>query len=663
MDPNDQIEPDCRQNEAAPAFLTARGEMAALMRAFDWSDTPLGPVRNWPQSLRTAVDIILSSRYAMFVWWGGTLTNLYNDAYRPFLGKKHPEALGLSASDVWAEIWDQIGPRTVAVLERGESTFDEALLLPMDRHGYLEETYFTFSYSPIRDDAGGIGGIFCAVTEETARVIGERRLKVLRDVGAMITETHAPDEVCAAAIACISSDDRDLPFVLIYLADDDGRTARLVARAGAGLDPEVAAPSIDMTASDAVWPLAQARTANAPVLAEDLRARFARLPTGGWDRPPTDAVVVQLAEQGQGRPAGFLVAGLNPFRRFDEDYRGFIGLLAGQIAAGIANARAHETERKRAEALAEIDRAKTAFFSNVSHEFRTPLTLMLGPLEDALTDSAHAMAPSQRARLELAQRNALRLQRLVDALLDFSRVEAGRVQAVYRQTDLAAFTADIASGFRSACEKAGLSLTIRASPLSGPVFVDREMWEKIVLNLVSNAFKFTLEGGIDISLANEDAHAVLRVSDTGVGIPEAELPRLFERFHRVEGTRGRTHEGTGIGLALVRELVNLHKGAIEVDSRLGQGTTFSVRLALGTGHLPRDRIEAEGGEASTAIRADAFVAEALRWLPDGFEPLGITPGGITPAGISPAGISPAGISPGGITPGGITPGGMPNRGT
>ncbi len=207
---------------------------------------------------------------------------------------------------------------------------------------------------------------------------------------------------------------------------------------------------------------------------------------------------------------------------------------------------------------------------------------------------------------------------MVNALLDFSRVEAGRIQAVYRPTDLAAFTADIASSFRSACEKAGLSLTIDAPPLSGPVFVDREMWEKIVLNLVSNAFKFTFEGGIDISLVEEDAHAVLRVRDTGVGIPEAELPRLFERFHRVASTRGRTHEGTGIGLALVRELVTLHNGAIEVDSRLGFGTNFSVRLPFGTRHLPQERIET--GQAATALRPDAFVSEALRWLPDGVTP-------------------------------------------
>ncbi len=141
-------EPDCRHNEAAPAFLTARGEMAALMRVRLERHTAGTGAENWPQSLRTAVDIILSSRYAMFVWWGGTLTNLYNDAYRPFLGKKHPEALGLSASDVWAEIWDQIGPRTVAVLgTRRDRPSTRALLLPMDRHGYLEETYFSSLYT------------------------------------------------------------------------------------------------------------------------------------------------------------------------------------------------------------------------------------------------------------------------------------------------------------------------------------------------------------------------------------------------------------------------------------------------------------------------------------------------------------------------------------
>ena len=220
-------------------------------------------------------------------------------------------------------------------------------------------------------------------------------------------------------------------------------------------------------------------------------------------------------------PAGLLVAGVSARLRLDEQYRGFLELVAGQIGTAVANARAYEEEKKRAEALAELDRAKTAFFSNVSHEFRTPLTLMLGPVEDALADPAEPLPPRQRERLETAHRSSLRLLKLVNTLLDFSRIEAGRVQAVYEPTDLAALTAELASNFRSACEKAGLRLVVDCPPLPQPVYVDRDMWEKVVLNLLSNAFKFTFEGEIAVRLRAVGDAVELAVHDTGTGIPAA----------------------------------------------------------------------------------------------------------------------------------------------
>ena len=276
------------------------------------------------------------------------------------------------------------------------------------------------------------------------------------------------------------------------------------------------------------------------------------------------------------------------------------------------NQRALESERRRAESLAEVDRAKTQFFANVSHEFRTPLNLIIGPLSDAL-QGGKGLAGAQ---LDLVHRNALRLLKLVNSLLDFARIESGRVDAAYVATDLSRLTADLASNFRSACERAGLRLSVDCPPLSGPVHVDRDMWEKIVLNLISNAFKFTFEGGIEVALGEVGGWAELSVRDTGIGIPDAEIGRLFERFYRIEGQHGRTHEGTGIGLALVQELVKLHGGTISVDSAVGRGTVFVVRVPLGTAHLPETVTSAEPRLASTAVRADAFVREALRWLPD-----------------------------------------------
>jgi signal transduction histidine kinase len=593
-------------------FLAGGGEMGALMRATDWTRTPLGPAKSWPISLRTAVGIMLSSRYAMFVWWGRELANLYNDAYRPFLGKKHPGALGQSARDVWGEIWDLIGPRTEAVLRRAESTFDEALLLVMDRFGYPEETYFTFSYSPLHDDRGAVGGIFAVVTDETLRVIRERRLRLLRETAAAASEKHAPEEVCGVAAKCISSNARDLPFAVLYLMDPGGDSARLAAQAGIEPGLPGAAPLVELKDATAEWPLAQAADDGALPVVADLRSRFGRLPTGDWDREPDRAVIVALREHGQTGVAGFLIAGLNPYLVFDEEYRGFMRLLAGQIASGIANARAYQEERRRAEALAEIDRAKTLFFSNVSHEFRTPLSLIIGPLTDAL----EAQGRLEGAQLELAHRNSLRLLKLVNSLLDFSRIEAGRSHAVYTPTDLSRLTAELASNFRSACERAGLNLLVDCQPLSFPVHVDRDMWEKIVLNLLSNAFKFTLDGEIEVRLRESGGFAELSVRDTGVGIPANEIPRLFERFHRIEGQRSRTHEGSGIGLALVLELVKLHGGTMEVESAVDCGTTFKVRLPFGSAHLPADRDESRECLVPTSLRADAFVQEVLRWLPD-----------------------------------------------
>ncbi|MBD2565119.1 MULTISPECIES: ATP-binding protein [Nostoc] len=277
---------------------------------------------------------------------------------------------------------------------------------------------------------------------------------------------------------------------------------------------------------------------------------------------------------------------------------------------------AREEERQRAETLAELDRAKTLFFSNVSHEFRTPLTLILAPVQDALSDSLNPLTSSQRERLELAHRNSLRLLKLVNTLLDFSRIQADRLKANYEPTDLSTYTAELASIFRSAIENANLQLVVDCPPLPDPIYVDREMWEKIVLNLLSNALKFTFEGIISVSLKPKANTVELIVSDTGVGIAASELPHVFERFYRVKGAKGRSYEGSGIGLSLVQELVKRHGGAIAVTSAVDQGTTFTVTIPTGIAHLPADQIGVPSTLSSTAVTANAFVEEAWGWLPE-----------------------------------------------
>jgi PAS domain S-box-containing protein len=613
--PPDQAAPPrpTRAGITAAELFASGGELGALMAGIDWAGTALGPVEQWPRALTTTVRIVLTSRQPMFVWWGDRLINLYNDAYCSILGGKHPWALGQPASLVWREIWEDIEPRAASALSRNEGTYDESLLLIMERYGYREETYYTFSYSPVPNDEGGTGGIFCANTDDTERIVGERQLDLLRELAARTADARTAADACGRAAEALATSRRDLPFALVYLAEPGAQTLRLAGAAGLEAGSPVAPLTVALT-EPAPWPFAEALAGGQLVEVAGDRLPGG-LPTGAWSEPPTRVVLLPIAGSGDTGRTAVLVAGLNPFRLLDERYRGFLSLVAGQLGAAIANAVAYEEERRRAEALAELDRAKTVFFSNVSHEFRTPLTLMLGPLQDLVETGD--VPEEVRDRAVVARRNALRMQKLVNSLLDFSRIEAGRVEARFQPVDLARLTADLASTFRSAVERAGLRLVVDCPPLADQAFVDHDMWEKVVLNLVSNAFKFTLEGEIRVSLRPREGELVLRVSDTGSGIPDADLPHVFERFRRVQNARARTVEGTGIGLALVAELVKLHGGRVGIESEVNRGTTFEVTIPAGRGHLPAAQIVAAGAGA-TAVGAGAasFVEEAERWLPD-----------------------------------------------
>lgn len=593
---------------AAAHFFSGGGSMGDLMRHHDWEATPLGAPASWPQSLRSATSIMLNSRYPIALYWGAELALLYNDAWSPIPGNKHPWALGRPGREVWPEIWATIGPLFEKVRATGEGVWQEDELLPMLRHGYLEECYYNFTFSPIRGEDGTIDGIFNAVIETTDRVLAERRLRTLSGLGERANASLSVEEACAWATNILAENRPDVPFAVVYLREADA--ARAVAVAGVEMG-SAAAPEHQTLGNASVWPLLRAQEYGREIVIP--APPELRLESSFWNEPINEVAVVPIMSAGEDHPAAFLVAGANPRRRIDASYQSFFELAAGHIGTALATARAYEDERRRVQMLAEIDHAKTTFFSNVSHEFRTPLTLMLGPLEDAL---AAAAAPDQRHRIEVAHRNALRLLRLVNALLDFSRLEAGRVEPIFRPTDLSTLTADLAGSFRAATDRAGLRLVIDTPPTSRLVYVDHEMWEKVVLNLVSNAFKFTHEGEIAISLRERDDTAVLTVRDTGMGIPAKELPKLFDRFHRVEGARGRSFEGSGIGLALVQELVKLHGGEISVDSEEGRGAAFTVSIPLGAEHLPASRIQPKGRQEQGGGTVQAFVEEALRWLPN-----------------------------------------------
>ena len=583
-----------------PGFLASAGELGHLIHAYDWSATPLGTLDAWPQSLRTAVSLILNTRHPMWIGWGKDATFLYNDAYVDVLGAaKHPWALGRPAREVWSEIWDVCGPLADKVFQRAEATFVEAVQLFMRRGDFLEETWYSFSYSPIVGEDGGVGGLFCPSTDVSASVLNARRLGTLSRLSADALREPTVAGACATAIGTLADNPADLPFVLLYLADGDGK-GTLHLGGTAGLPASIDAGR---------FPVARA-CRDGEALLVDLDG-IDGLPAGLSGQPLREALVLPLATAGHDLPLGALVLAVSPVRRLDAEYRTFFDLVAAQVTAALQNAGAIEEQRRRVDMLAELDRAKTTFFSNVSHEFRTPLTLMLGPIEDSLADADAPLPAAQRDRLQLVRRNALRLERLVNTLLDFSRVQAGRMQANFTLADLPALTADLASGFRSVIESAGLAFDVRCAPLPRPVRLDVGMWEKIVLNLLSNAFKFTFDGAISVTVDAVDGAARVTVRDTGIGIAPEHLGTVFDRFQRVEGVRSRSNEGSGIGLALVRDLVELQGGAIAVDSTPGRGSAFVVTLPF----APAGAAAIDAPSVPTGRVLAAFAEEAGRWLP------------------------------------------------
>jgi PAS domain S-box-containing protein len=595
-------------------FLVGGGEMGELIRAYDWSATSLGEPQSWPQGLKTAIRIMLTSRQPIWIGWGPELLFFYNDPYKSIIGGKHPVALGQPTEVVWHEIWNDIAPLLATALTGEEGTFVEQKLLIMERNGFPEETYYTFSYSPVPNDDGSAGGIICANSDDTARVIGERQLMLLRELAASTADARLWREACELSMRAVQTDSHDIPFALLYMAEPGEADVTLAG--ASGIEPGHRAAPASMRATDAAcWPFAEVLRTQTPVVVSDLAQRFGPgLPSGPWSLEPAQAVVLPVTPGGETARAGVLVAALNPCRPLNDGYRAFLNLVTGQIGAAIGYAHAYEEERRRAEALAEIDRAKTTFFSNISHEFRTPLTLMLGPLEELLA-KPDGTSEVDRNLIEITHRNGLRLLKLVNALLDFSRIEAGRFQISPQPTDIAAFTAELAALFRSAIETVGLQLEVDCGPAPVIAAIDRDMWEKVVMNLLSNAFKFTFAGTIRVTVRQAQHGSIeMSVADSGIGIPPDEIPRLFERFHRVAGSAGRSVEGSGIGLAMVQELVKLHGGTIRVDSVPGTGSCFTVVLPRATGLVGAPE-PAVAAPATLSRHALAYVDVARRWIP------------------------------------------------
>lgn len=589
-------------------FLAGGGEMGRRIREFDWQATELGSPRDWPQSLKTCIRIMLSSKQPIWIGWGPSILKFYNDAYIDIVRGKHPHALGEPASVVWKDIWKDIEPMLSRAMERDEGTYEESRLLIMERSGFPEETYYTFSYTPVLGDDGRPAGMICYNTADTERILSERALKTMQLLDSL-GEKKREDEVFAQVERALSANPLDFPFAALYRISDDGAHAHLAATSGVDrADPLLDEQIILADPGDRYAQLASAVRQNR--MAEAInRGHWKNLAKGAWDVPPKYVVYLPIQSASRKFPLALLAVGLNPYRKFDEAYRNFLQQIADRIALGLGNVMAYEEEQRRLRALEELDKAKTLFFTNISHEFRTPLMLMLGPLEELMNHRSPEWSETQSAKVEVTHRNALRLLKLVNTLLDFSRMEGGRGHARFVKTDLASFTQNLASNFRSVIEKAELEFEVKTGSNACYAYVDRQMWEKVVFNLLSNAFKYTLKGKITLELDAQDGQVRLSVRDTGVGIPAHELPRMFERFHRVHNSTGRTYEGTGIGLSLIKELIGLHGGTIGVESTEGVGSCFTAMIPEGKAHLGASPVYDTSPEAEGSI-SDFYVSEA-----------------------------------------------------
>ncbi|HEX7845015.1 MAG TPA: ATP-binding protein, partial [Chitinophagaceae bacterium] len=588
--------------------LVGCGEMFERIRSFDWAETPLGPVESWSPGLLTTVNIVLSNRFPMLLWWGEEYISIYNDAYIPILGAKHPWALGQPVSVCWNEIWHVLQPLIDSPFKGGPSTWMEDILLEINRHGFTEETHLTIAYSPIPDEKAEnrIGGVLATVHEISEKVVAERRVNCLRDLGILGTNIQNATEACKLSAKVFGNYSKDIPFALFYLFDENKKQLELIASSGFNtnkyIDPSVfiGSPQESVNNLDKIF-----RSEKIEVV-KNLEDYFKEIPQGPWSDKPRTAAIIPL-QHGKG---GLLICGISSRLEYDEQYQFFFELIGNQISSAISSASAFEEERRRAEALLEIDKAKTVFFSNISHEFRTPLTLMLGPTEEALNDPD--TIPQNKERLRVVQRNALRMQKLVNNLLDFSRIEAGRINASYEPVDLAEYTTDLASSFRAVIEKEGIAFLVDCPSLAKQAWVDKDMWEKIILNLLSNAFKFTWKGQIKLRLSEANGFISLEVEDSGVGIPAHEQNKVFDRFHRVEKSNGRTIEGTGIGLALVSELVKLHDGTITVDSKENHGSVFTVSIPFKNSRVQETR-SVQAGISTDRVLAESYIAETDNW--------------------------------------------------
>ncbi|HEX5907896.1 MAG TPA: HAMP domain-containing sensor histidine kinase, partial [Propionibacteriaceae bacterium] len=462
--------------------------MRAVYNQVDWSATPLGPRDSWPALLRLVVDLCLDSEFPVQISWGPDLLVLYNEAYIPLLGtEKHPWALGRPASEVGPNLWPASEKHFREVMRTGRAYHSDDQQLIIDRHGYPEEAHFTFSLSAIRDADGTVVGLFNAITESTQHILYERRLQVLRRLGTVsITADDSLHSTCRAAVEVIGRNRKSVPFAAVFISESAAHGPQRVA--GYGFDESAAASCELVELAPTSGPVLEVMEHVGTELVAGLRDQYPGVFEPGPLGPltPDQAFVLPVVMLGTRRPIGVLVIGVNPYWRPDDAYTAFAAMMARQLGVIMTDAVSYQNERKRQKALEELDRARTEFFQNVSHELRAPLTMLLTPLQDILNEPGIVLPAAARDTVETSIRAGDRLQRVADELLNLSRSQSGALMPNREDIDLASLTADVVEGYRSAIEgRLNLRVDMPNEPLRG--YVDRIMWTTIVANLVNNA--------------------------------------------------------------------------------------------------------------------------------------------------------------------------------
>ncbi|CED85098.1 histidine kinase [Phaffia rhodozyma] len=652
---NESIGPDDRDNDFFMEADTSDSDSIIscqeLLDTIKWEDTRMGPKNKWPGSLRAALSIMLRTPNESIIWWGHPATGMtifYNDAHARAVAAQHPDSFGALAAEAWAPIWEEYSAMAEDVVIRGQSLMRDDDLMFI---GGLE-SYQSWRWTPLTRGDGSRGGLLINSLEATRKVIKERWLKSVRDIGRHTAAARSILEFSSGLLKCVEANPIDFGFAYLYHAKDIGSSTSenrdivlhlagtVGVPSGDCSDHHASAPlTIDLNIyefnksnpqempdpsgkSRSPWPLREAFMTQRVVHVESLDPELAEiLEPRSWGESPTSAVVIPISDDYNGGRLAFLIIGLNTRRPYDADYQEFIEDLRAQLLSNLRGISLFESEVLRTKRLEDMDKAKTFFFTSISHELKTPLTLIAGPLENLCATESN---PSRKKIFTLAMRNATRLGRLIDGLMDFAKLEAGRLTGHFRPANIGELTADLAASFRPAIEVEKIEYNVSCeSSTEVPVYVDREWWEKIVFNLLSNAFKYTLSGSVDVKLTYEDDYVVFSVSDTGIGIPKDEQSRIFERFHRVAST-SRSHEGTGIGLSLTLELINLHSATLSVTSSTAEesetgahGSTFTVQIPYGRAHLPVAQVE-DTRDLSTGITyGQGIIDEASRWYKNG----------------------------------------------